>query len=43
MKENISKIITNIYKERDKAHKILLECDIAVDVILKELLKLIKK
>jgi hypothetical protein len=43
MKENISKMITNIYKERDSAYKILLKCDIAVDDILKELLKLIKK
>lgn len=35
-------MIGRIYKERDSAYKILLKCDVEVDDILKELLKLLK-
>ena len=35
--KNIAQQVAKIYKERQKAHDILLKCDIALDKILKKL------
>jgi hypothetical protein len=42
MKKTIKQAIARIYKEREIAHKIILECDKAIDKILKEVVKTIK-
>ena len=39
----MNKKILNIYKKRDKAYQTLLECDIAIDLLLKKLENLDKK
>jgi hypothetical protein len=36
---NLQKLIKKIYKNRQKAHDILLQCDIELDKIIKELYK----
>ena len=37
-KEEIKKMLINVYRERQKAHDKLLECDIMIDKLLHELL-----
>jgi hypothetical protein len=36
---NLQKLIKKIYQNRQKAHDILLQCDIELDKIIKELYK----
>lgn len=37
--KELRKLVIKIYKKRQAAHDILLECDIAIDKILKKLIK----
>jgi len=38
MKKSIEEMIRDVYKRRQAAHKVLLECDIFIDKLLKELI-----